>query len=240
MAVSDALLPSFSTFASGPAGREKTLRPAGAPNNVSVAPKGQERPGGFCGCGGDGRSLGVTGRRPARARSGHRTGPGPAALPGWPPRPRPRVRACGPAAAEPPGARPGPAHVSERWRQGRRGGHWPGGGCVRGRRPGPSEPGAWAGAAGGGCWRGRRRSPSATPGSGREDPGCRARGAGSHAVGRTHAHTLQADAPPPRGARGRAGTAARAPAAAPRRPGPAPTAPLPSCARSAGGRSSRT
>lgn len=33
MAVSDALLPSFSTFASGPAGREKTLRPAGAPNN---------------------------------------------------------------------------------------------------------------------------------------------------------------------------------------------------------------
>lgn len=37
MAVSDALLPSFSTFASGPAGREKTLRPAGAPNNVSVA-----------------------------------------------------------------------------------------------------------------------------------------------------------------------------------------------------------
>lgn len=38
MAVSDALLPSFSTFASGPAGREKTLRPAGAPTNVSVAP----------------------------------------------------------------------------------------------------------------------------------------------------------------------------------------------------------
>lgn len=37
MAVSDALLPSFSTFASGPAGREKTLRPAGAPTNVSVA-----------------------------------------------------------------------------------------------------------------------------------------------------------------------------------------------------------
>lgn len=36
MAVSDALLPSFSTFASGPAGREKTLRPAGAPTNVSV------------------------------------------------------------------------------------------------------------------------------------------------------------------------------------------------------------
>nr|CCO02788.1 Kruppel-like factor 4 (gut) [Homo sapiens] len=34
MAVSDALLPSFSTFASGPAGREKTLRQAGAPNNV--------------------------------------------------------------------------------------------------------------------------------------------------------------------------------------------------------------
>uniref|UniRef100_A0A8C8Y5S2 KLF transcription factor 4 n=3 Tax=Felidae TaxID=9681 RepID=A0A8C8Y5S2_PANLE len=34
MAVSDALLPSFSTFASGPAGREKTLRPAGAPNNL--------------------------------------------------------------------------------------------------------------------------------------------------------------------------------------------------------------
>ncbi|KAM6183516.1 Krueppel-like factor 4 isoform 2-T2 [Erethizon dorsatum] len=33
MAVSDALLPSFSTFASSPAGREKTLRPAGAPNN---------------------------------------------------------------------------------------------------------------------------------------------------------------------------------------------------------------
>ncbi|PNI49191.1 KLF4 isoform 5, partial [Pan troglodytes] len=33
MAVSDALLPSFSTFASGPAGREKTLRQAGAPNN---------------------------------------------------------------------------------------------------------------------------------------------------------------------------------------------------------------
>ncbi|KAM4876917.1 Krueppel-like factor 4 isoform 2-T2 [Thomomys bottae] len=33
MAVSDALLPSFSTFAPGPAGREKTLRPAGAPNN---------------------------------------------------------------------------------------------------------------------------------------------------------------------------------------------------------------
>ncbi|EDL91697.1 Kruppel-like factor 4 (gut), isoform CRA_b [Rattus norvegicus] len=33
MAVSDALLPSFSTFASGPAGREKTLRPAGAPTN---------------------------------------------------------------------------------------------------------------------------------------------------------------------------------------------------------------
>ncbi|XP_036288993.1 Krueppel-like factor 4 isoform X1 [Pipistrellus kuhlii] len=33
MAVSDALLPSFSTFAAGPAGREKTLRPAGAPNN---------------------------------------------------------------------------------------------------------------------------------------------------------------------------------------------------------------
>ncbi|XP_053428141.1 Krueppel-like factor 4 isoform X1 [Nycticebus coucang] len=33
MAVSDALLPSFSTFASGPAGREKPLRPAGAPNN---------------------------------------------------------------------------------------------------------------------------------------------------------------------------------------------------------------
>lgn len=36
MAVSDALLPSFSTFASGPAGREKTLRQAGAPNNVSI------------------------------------------------------------------------------------------------------------------------------------------------------------------------------------------------------------
>ncbi|ELW64578.1 Krueppel-like factor 4 [Tupaia chinensis] len=33
MAVSDALLPSFSTFATGPAGREKTLRPAGVPNN---------------------------------------------------------------------------------------------------------------------------------------------------------------------------------------------------------------
>lgn len=33
MAVSDALLPSFSTFASDPAGREKTLRPAGAPTN---------------------------------------------------------------------------------------------------------------------------------------------------------------------------------------------------------------
>nr|XP_025858466.1 Krueppel-like factor 4 [Vulpes vulpes] len=65
MAVSDALLPSFSTFASGPAGREKTLRPAGAPNNVSVAPKAQERPGG-CGCSGDGagRRPGVTGRRP--------------------------------------------------------------------------------------------------------------------------------------------------------------------------------
>nr|QYD01619.1 kruppel-like factor 4 isoform Klf4-725 [Mus musculus] len=31
MAVSDALLPSFSTFASGPAGREKTLRRACAP-----------------------------------------------------------------------------------------------------------------------------------------------------------------------------------------------------------------
>uniref|UniRef100_A0A8C0HV77 Kruppel like factor 4 n=1 Tax=Balaenoptera musculus TaxID=9771 RepID=A0A8C0HV77_BALMU len=38
MAVSDALLPSFSTFASGPAGREKTLRPAGAPNNSSCHP----------------------------------------------------------------------------------------------------------------------------------------------------------------------------------------------------------
>ncbi|MBZ3878955.1 Krueppel-like factor 4 [Sciurus carolinensis] len=32
-AVSDALLPSFSTFASGSAGRERTLCPAGAPNN---------------------------------------------------------------------------------------------------------------------------------------------------------------------------------------------------------------
>lgn len=49
MAVSDALLPSFSTFASGPAGREKTLRPAGAPNNVSVALGRGERPVGFCG-----------------------------------------------------------------------------------------------------------------------------------------------------------------------------------------------
>nr|CCO02787.1 Kruppel-like factor 4 (gut) [Homo sapiens] len=38
MAVSDALLPSFSTFASGPAGREKTLRQAGAPNNSSCHP----------------------------------------------------------------------------------------------------------------------------------------------------------------------------------------------------------
>ncbi|MBZ3878931.1 Krueppel-like factor 4 [Sciurus carolinensis] len=32
-AVNDALLPSFSTFASGSAGRERTLCPAGAPNN---------------------------------------------------------------------------------------------------------------------------------------------------------------------------------------------------------------
>lgn len=45
MAVSDALLPSFSTFASGPAGREKTLRPAGAPNNVSAAASRPQRPG---------------------------------------------------------------------------------------------------------------------------------------------------------------------------------------------------
>lgn len=49
MAVSDALLPSFSTFASGPAGREKTLRPAGAPNNVSVAQGYREHLVDFCG-----------------------------------------------------------------------------------------------------------------------------------------------------------------------------------------------
>ncbi|KAF4027027.1 hypothetical protein G4228_018842 [Cervus hanglu yarkandensis] len=33
MAVSDVLLLSFSTFKSSPAGREKTLCPAGAPNS---------------------------------------------------------------------------------------------------------------------------------------------------------------------------------------------------------------
>ena len=58
MAVSDALLPSFSTFASGPAGREKTLRPAGAPNNVSVGPGLWGPPVGLCGWDGDGRSPG--------------------------------------------------------------------------------------------------------------------------------------------------------------------------------------
>lgn len=67
MAVSDALLPSFSTFASGPAGREKTLRPAGAPNNVSVAQGPREWLVGFLragvGTGGTRGSLGTTGRR---------------------------------------------------------------------------------------------------------------------------------------------------------------------------------
>ncbi|TKC41596.1 hypothetical protein EI555_006846 [Monodon monoceros] len=49
LAVSDALLPSFSTVASGPQGRGKTLRPAGVLNNLTSPPGASRlplRPGG--------------------------------------------------------------------------------------------------------------------------------------------------------------------------------------------------
>lgn len=111
MAVSDALLPSFSTFASSPAGREKTLRPAGAPNNVSVAPSRAELPVGFRGEDGNGRSPRVI-RTTGTGRSGHRTGS--AAFPDGFRALGLALCACGLDAAEPPGAHTGSAHVPYR------------------------------------------------------------------------------------------------------------------------------
>lgn len=135
MAVSDALLPSFSTFASGPAGREKTLRPAGAPNNVSVAlgHGGKPRRGG----GGDLLWVGWGRAEPwvtedhlgVRGGGGHGTGS--AAVPGRLPRPG-LSSTCvwsgrGGAAG---GARPVRTRPLGCRRQGGRAGHRAGGGCV--------------------------------------------------------------------------------------------------------------
>ena len=137
MAVSDALLPSFSTFASGPAGREKTLRPAGAPNNVSVGPGLWGPPVGFCGWDGDGRSPGVN-----DGQEWPRTGSS-AGYPGWLPRPW-LICTCvwsrrGGTAG---GARRVRTRPGARERQGGRAGHRAGGVCVPRHWLGQSELGA--------------------------------------------------------------------------------------------------
>lgn len=142
MAVSDALLPSFSTFASGPAGREKTLRPAGAPNNVSVvALGGGERSVGFCGLDGDGRSPGVTENHRVKGRSDSRASS--AAFLGWPPAPMSQlyVRVTGRCRAAG-GAHPVRTRLLERRLQSRRAGHRAGGVCVPRHWLGPRELGA--------------------------------------------------------------------------------------------------